>query len=310
MRMCQYLTALCAGLIVAGCANASVPFAAPKQSPVVRAAPITRELLFVSDSVDSTIEIYPAYSRNNPNPIDAITNGLAGPCGLYVTADGELFVANAQNNTVAEYKIGQHKPSMTYAEDLSVPTSVAVDSAGHIYVQNSAAGPANIVEYARGNKRPIRTISFGNGGLSGLALDANDNLYTAYHFSPPAIYKFLRGKQSPVKQPYEFSSTAGPTTLAFKSDSALYVLDPADGLQGEVWAFQVGHPTGQFLITAGIHTPDSIVFSPDHHLFVGDSGNASVGVYPHGGQFPNAEFNRGLRGVDGVAVWPPVVLQK
>jgi NAD(P)-dependent dehydrogenase (short-subunit alcohol dehydrogenase family) len=63
-------------------------------------------------------------------------NGLDDPAGLAFDKAGNLYVANAANNTIEEFTPGGGG-NVFASTGLSAPTGLAFDSAGNLYVANS-----------------------------------------------------------------------------------------------------------------------------------------------------------------------------
>ncbi|MGA8385137.1 MAG: hypothetical protein WB687_07575, partial [Candidatus Cybelea sp.] len=102
------------------------------------------------------------------SPSRTITNGVTSPLGLVVDSNGILYVANLNQNTVAEYRSGQSDPFQTITKAIDHPGAVAVDKKGTTYVSN--IGNSTVVEFARGSLMPLkRQISIGLDEPNGVA---------------------------------------------------------------------------------------------------------------------------------------------
>lgn len=139
---------------------------------------------------------------------------LAGPYTLTGDAAGNLYIADRDNNRIRKISAGVISTiagtgSVGYTGDngpatsamLNAPTSVAIDSAGNIFIADTGnlvvrkidASTHNISTYAgNGNSCFPTTSPCGDGGpaTSGnltwpltVAVDANDNLYIADYFA-------------------------------------------------------------------------------------------------------------------------------
>jgi NHL repeat len=92
-----------------------------------------------------------------------------------------IFVAN--NFDVAAYPIGAsgNTPPIALTTDLALPSGIARDSSGRIYVTNRGSSTVTIfAANANGNVPPVAVIGGSNTQLSnpvGIALDATDKIY-------------------------------------------------------------------------------------------------------------------------------------
>ena len=149
-----------------------------------RAHAPSKQLVYVASDYSSTGAVY-VYSAKGQaqKPIATITNGIATPGGLAVDASGNLYVANASNNTVTVYAPGQTTPSATYSQGISTPMDVAVGNDGTVYVANETGGGSysgSISEYPSGSMTPNATILLANEYAFAVALDSSNALYVSW----------------------------------------------------------------------------------------------------------------------------------
>ena len=96
--------------------------------------------------------------------------GLLGPEGIAFDTSGNLYVANAGNNTITVYAsnaTGNAAPLRTIsgsATKLNQPNGVALDGAGYLYVGTEATTPSNgpilvFAPGASGNATPVQSIT-------------------------------------------------------------------------------------------------------------------------------------------------------
>ncbi len=178
------------------------------------------DIAYVSNFADSTIERFDLATGADLGVF--ASSGLSQPTGLAFDTAGNLFVANAGNNTIN--KITPSGVVSFFANTGgSSPYALAFDSTGNLYVAN-----------ARNNS--IQKITpdgvdsvFASSGLDypdGLAFDgagnlyvANGNLNTIAKFSPTGSYLGV------------FASSGGvsPYGLAFDTAGNLYVANDTSG---------------------------------------------------------------------------------
>ena len=104
-------------------------------------------------------------------------------------SSGNLYVANTQSNTVAEYAAGSTVASFTYSTGLSQPTALAIDASGNLYVANN--GNDTVLEFAPGRTTPTASY-FVPAEVLALAFDPAGNLYVA-ELSNNEVLKFAPG---------------------------------------------------------------------------------------------------------------------
>ena len=138
-----------------------------------------RRLVYVADQGGQAVYIFPQQGHNQA-PIGKITNGLAGPNGLFVDKARRLYVCNFGGGTVTVYRHGALNPIRTLTGAGSA-IDVVVGLDGTAYVSNWDSGTAGtLLEYPKGSTTPTVTINI-NGAPEGLALDSADNVYVAYN---------------------------------------------------------------------------------------------------------------------------------
>jgi sugar lactone lactonase YvrE len=203
-------------------------------------------------------------------------------------ASGDLFVSingTGENGAGSIYKYTAKGVQSTFATGLSEPRGVAFDSAGNLFVGNSAYDSVNqtfqgfIVKITpQGAKRLFVTLS-GNFFVEGLAFGSAGNLFVAAQdFSDPNLASTIY-EITPAGVISTFGSTPGQCFgLAFDSAGNLFAAgsDPTGGI---IYKFT---PDGTRSVFA-----DSSAFSPDHgpqdfafdrfgNLFVSENHDTAV----------------------------------
>jgi hypothetical protein len=95
--------------------------------------------------------------------------GLSSPSGVAVDASGNVWVANAGNNSVSEFANSGVAMSGTTgytAGSMSSPSAIAIDTGGHAWITN--AGSATLTELSAAGAN-MAGSPFSGGGLSGPA---------------------------------------------------------------------------------------------------------------------------------------------
>lgn len=113
------------------------------------------------------------------------SSGLSGPFGLAFDSAGNLYVANARNNTIEEFN-SSGTGTVFASSGLDIPRGLAFDSAGNLYVSNF--GNSTIEKFDSSGVGMV----FANSGLDrpwGLAFDRAGNLYVG-NFNGGTIDEF------------------------------------------------------------------------------------------------------------------------
>jgi sugar lactone lactonase YvrE len=178
-------------------------------------------------AVDGTGDIF--FASRQGNTINEVTPAgvvsqfvqapINGPQGIVSDRQGNLFFTNSPTNgsSNAVQKIDANGTITRFATGLDQPTTLAIDSNGNLYVENSGNGTISKIA-------PDATISLFATGLGGpMAVDADGNLFAA----PPQLV----ASQIPIMEVTQsgavstFATVTGmiPTGLAFDPAGNLYL---------------------------------------------------------------------------------------
>ena len=323
----SYVAALAALWLVAGCASAGSPPSGPPApaagSSVERAARVAgrlgaaqpsrraggwlspaaksgKHLIYVADFIANAIQIY-STSGSNQSPVGQITDGISGPEGCFVDRHGNLFVANATNQTVTMYKRGAMSWSLQYT-GFAYPTNVSVGANGVLYVDDLVGG--KVVEFERGKTRSKRTILVTDP--QGAALDAKNNLYVSYNTGshgggPGTVNKYppKLTKGTDLDLPIVWS--AGD---AVDSKADVVVADQGSGSgNAAVYVFPPGSTQPSETINQGMEDPFRIALDKkNRNLYVADPEVNKLLVYDYASGTLVNTITNGLSSVYGVAV--------
>lgn len=191
----------------------------------------------------------------------AVNAGLGGPQGVVVDPAGDVFVSNWTSGTITKLATGSAWTASTFASGLSNPSALAIDASGDIYVANYGGGNVEEVSstgapinanYATGvgsprglafdqsgnlyvsgyNQGTVYKVPAGGGAgvayltnLSdpwGLAFDSLGDLYVA-NYGSSALYEVPVGTTQPLNVPGLLGQTTGISSVAVRSDGALFV---------------------------------------------------------------------------------------
>ncbi|HMB08558.1 MAG TPA: hypothetical protein VKP69_33110 [Isosphaeraceae bacterium] len=179
---------------------------------------------------NGTIERFDLATGQDLGPF---ASGLNSPQGLAFDASGNLYVANAGNNTIA--KITEAGMVSTFASGIDSPRGLAFDASGNLYVSSnngnfnggspdtiSRITPGGLVSTFVSHQDPGVGVNLANP--VGLAFDASGNLYVAAssfdrisRITPGGTVSIIAAGSGSGPDPIGF-----PTGLAFDKSGNLY----------------------------------------------------------------------------------------
>ncbi|MGA8532814.1 MAG: hypothetical protein WB615_01755 [Candidatus Tumulicola sp.] len=209
-----------------------------------------------------------------------------GKSWLHPASQKLLYLSDYGTNDVYVYNY----PSLTMAGTLTGfngPQGECVDRKGDVYIANSAG--ENILEYAHGGSKPIKTLSDPGQYPVGCAVSTNGDLAVSN------IYSVVAGPGSVAWYP---GATGSPTIVYSKSFGRVYFL--GYDKNGDLWldgvndssVFQYGeikHTNPTTIIAKTLSQPISVpggVQWDGRHMAVGDQNGAAIyQVRPDGSTF-------------------------
>ncbi|MBI2680961.1 MAG: hypothetical protein HYX25_08150 [Candidatus Solibacter usitatus] len=241
------------------------------------------------------------------------TAQFAYPAGLAFDPQGNLYIADSGNNRVRKIiasswqittVLGTGVPGASELRQLTLPTGVALDSSGTLYVADS------------GNRRirgvsPAGQVSSVPGAGRDVAVDANGNLYIA---SANTVLQVIPGADPIIIAGGDAGSfggdggpainarLAGPAGLAITASGEIYIADSrnhrvrkvdANGFIGTAAGNGTpGQDAGQ------LNYPKGLAWDPAGTLYIADQNNDRVEqLTPHGAM--NTVAGAGIPGFNG-----------
>jgi DNA-binding beta-propeller fold protein YncE len=207
------------------------------------------------------------------------------PSGVAFGPDGNLYVADEDNNDVIEFNGQTGALIGTFvlpppSSPLSSPTGITFGPDGNLYVANLNAVEGVYKFNGRTGAYIGQFVAAGSGGLLapyGIAFGPDGNLYVAdqntdtvleYNGTTGAFITALPG-YSPCPNCHEL-----PYGIVFGPDGSLYVTDSNNGV---VLKYQNGALVGVFATLPGSSpSPTGIAFGPDGNLYVADTNNNDI----------------------------------
>ena len=258
-----------------------------------------QKLLFVSDYSASIILIY-LQGATGSGPVGEIVAGIANPQGIAVDASGTLYVANAGNNTVAEYPAGSVSPSVTLSTGISDPLDVSVDSNGIVYITEPGTS-GMLLEFKPGSTSPDAALSIPHASVSTNAKN-NDAYVTNSSDGGVLRCKPLKTKCKSLGIAVQFSQG-----IAIDSQGNLLV---GDTFGGVIDIYAPGQTTPFRTITTTYEQPKELALdTKDQTLYMADPANAAVDLFDYASGSLISTFTFGSRrarrrgALPGTAAW-------
>ncbi|WP_205877853.1 serine/threonine-protein kinase [Mycobacterium camsae] len=234
------------------------------------------------------------------NATPLTTLGYGDLSGVTLDATGNIFVVDSGNKKVFKLAANSNAPTEVPIRGLTKPKSVAVDSAGNLYVTDwSTPGTGQVWKLPPGATSPVE-LPFGAMLPSGLAVDGGGNVYVSardqvlrlavdapaptvlpfggglfesvavdgagnvYGLQMGRVLKLAPGASSPTQLP--FSQLGRAQGVAVDAKSTVYVVDNSGNL-GKLLKLPVGATTST--------TPTA----PENQSFGGVAVDAAGNVY-------------------------------
>jgi tripartite motif-containing protein 71 len=253
-------------------------------------------------SIDDGIRVYAVGSLGNVSPIATIQGpdtGLNDLEALAVDANGNIYSANS-DDTITVYAKGSNGDASPMATiggsntGLNFPLGMAVDGNGNIYVVNNGNEVTVYSSGSNGNVSPTTTIAGTNTQLSeadGITVDVNGNIYVA-NFSSNTVTEYAEGSNGNANPIFVFDRTLNvqsPSAVATDQNGNLYIADDLFDSLNEL-GFDAIVKIGTTHLPVVLSTiagppaqqgePTAITLDSSNNIYVANSGNDSVTIYP------------------------------
>jgi sugar lactone lactonase YvrE len=212
------------------------------------------------------------------------------PSALVFDSSGTLYVANdAGKGSVPVYPAGATMPSRTITQKVSVPRTLAVDSADNLYVAN---GYFSVGVYAPGSSTLLRALK--SFYPISVAFDTADDVYVGRSSGPyggvgSRVVVFAHGSTGIVAK--IAVGVSDPQSLALDAKDTLYV---ADTNLNVVAVYSNGATKPQREIKNGISGPVAVRLDASGNLYVANNVASTVTVYAPGASKPLRTISSGI----------------
>jgi hypothetical protein len=183
---------------------------------------------------------------------------------LYVTFSG----SRGQDAPVSIYVVRRDGSREPFVVGLANPTSMAVDSAGHLHVSSRFDGSVHRVE----SDGSVTTVATDLGVACGIAFGPDGALYVGDRSG-----SVLRVRDGRATQFAVIPASVAAFHLAFGPDGALYVSAPTLASHDSIYRVT---PEGDCEpVLDGFGRPQGLAFDRDGHLYVADAVAGGSAVY-------------------------------
>jgi sugar lactone lactonase YvrE len=172
-----------------------------------------------------------------------VSTDLVNPQGLAVDGAGNVYIADAGDNSIKEYTESNNTLTPLITAGLNEPEAVAVDAAGNLYIDDN--DQAGITKWTATNN--TLTLLVGGGLVTGVAVDGAGNVYfnniddfNAYIYELPA-------GSAPLSPAIPLTSVSTASFLGLTADLAGNVYNVSSPSGSDVVVQEL--PVGGSLIT-------------------------------------------------------------
>jgi sugar lactone lactonase YvrE len=224
----------------------------------------------------------------DPGTVSSLTGSFKTPEGAAVDSQGNVYVADAGNNTVTEFASGSTSGAAvsTGSITLSGPSAVAVDGAGDIYISDTGNNRLVEVPVVNGVLAPASAAAVSTTGLAialkspgGLAFDAMGNLYIADSGNNRLLFVPNYGGAPDFALAASYGSgLSGPLAVTVDATGTVFLADTGNNAIVE-FPGPIGSQA-QVDVVTGLSGPSAVATDASGSLYVVDKGNTSVVKYP------------------------------
>jgi sugar lactone lactonase YvrE len=206
-------------------------------------------------------------------PVSATAAALVSS-GVAMDANGDVFVADTDNNRVVEVPANGGAQA-TLGDGLAQPHGLAVDGAGDVFIADT--GNNRVVEVPAKGGSQI-TLGSGLSQPHGVAVDGAGNLFIA-DTGNRRIVKITLDSSGQITLGDGFMNPYG---VAVDANDNVFV---ADGGLNEVIEMPAGGGQSGTVAT-NLNSPNSVAVDPAGNLIIADTNNSRVVEFPAGGGQP------------------------
>jgi hypothetical protein len=219
----------------------------------------------------------------DPGTVTPFTGAFKTPEGAAIDSQGNIYVADAGNNTITEFVSGSTTGTViaTGTLTLSGPSAVAVDDIGDIFISDTGNNRIVEVQVVNGVLTPASAtaLSITVTSPAGLAFDGLGNFYIANAGSNQLLYvpNYNGALNTSAVQAYG-SGFSGPLAVAVDLNRNVYVADTGNNAVEELPG-PIGSQA-QVKVLTGLNDPTALTTDASGSLYVVNAGSESIEKYP------------------------------
>lgn len=276
----RLLSAAAAAVLIAGCSGNS--------GSVTSGQPIT---VAPSNHVGTGMRELAGPAVTGPIIAPIVPRQPNAPRGWPAAAPNRqlIFVSDESSSSVLMYspKTANGSPVGSITTGVSVPSGLAVDSAGALYVANE--GNETVTVYPQGSSSPSLTISTGIGGPYGVAVDSSGEVFVS-NLNTNNITAYKAGATSPFET-INFNNYGQAVGLGVdKSDNIWVACDSSNA----VFEIPAGSQTVQNSGLTSLNGPISVAIGKRGVIYVSNFAASDVNIYTGGSTTPSATITSGI----------------
>ncbi len=221
-------------------------------------------------------------------------SGLRGPDGVAVDANGNVYIADNNNNAIDRWDPTTQQVNTLVSSGLTLPGGLAVDAAGNVYIADS--GDNTVKEWVAATQQLTTLVSTGLSGPYAVAVDGAGNVYIADTFDN-AIKEWVAATQQVIT--LVSSGLAIPEGVAVDQLGNVYIADTGHGAIKEWNATTQQVST---LVSSGLSDPADLAVDGSGNVYIADTHDNTLDEWQAATQQMTTRISSGLSLPWGVTV--------
>jgi DNA-binding beta-propeller fold protein YncE len=195
-----------------------------------------------------------------------VSSGLSYPTGLAVDGQGNVYIADASNNTIKEWSAASNTVTTLVSSGLSGPGGVAVDGEGNVYIADTTNNA--IKEWSAVNNTVTTLVSSNLTYPHGVAVDGAGNVY----FGNNTLANGSIGINEWIAASNTVTIAGGvncPFGVAVDMAGDIYASSPCYGILSEKYELKP-HDLVFFEVATGLSSPTGLAVDGEGNVYIAD----------------------------------------